>query len=666
MTGGFQLALSGVDGAAAAGITASDVFAPGSPEEDHLRRHSSYLSDGAGQWALALGVIFRNLVASLGVIGLVVATVGMAIGQFYGHVPVVKGGLGTLPIAPFAESGAAAPPYPGVPWPVTLGLALVAGVAVGLYVIELFWTGIAGKRPMALAHLAVAGTWAAVVVVVIGVVVPALVWASSWVTYHVGFTTPPGVAVGSASVIVSFIGALAATLWRNKQRVGGIFSGGTRAVKSVLPNSVLQMIIIWISLLTLVLAALLTAGWVATSRLDDSWWALAVVIPLALLAAFLDQTSMSLHPFYRRRLASAFAVRRERSDGIAVARPYDYYSEGTPLSKYAQKRSGFPTVTFAAAANLTGQDRTPPGRRSASFALGADYVGGPQVGWVRTDYLEAVSGDTIGHDVTVESAMAISGAAFASAMGAQTRFYELFLSLVNLRLGAWLPNPYFIALKANHPGDWTIPGLPRLRRLDYFAREILGVHPSTGRLLLCTDGGHYDNLGLVELLRRKCKYIYCFDASGASGPLAGTLAEAMTLAREELGVEIVFDDPYKLVAGGGKPPDLEGPLAELKAKLSESAVASATIRFPTLDGKQPSDGLLIFAQADLTPDMPYELLQFTQPNPGFPNDGTADQWFDASRFDAYQHLGLYLGRQAARTRAELVALRTPPLPPPGP
>jgi hypothetical protein len=652
MAGGFQLALTGEKGADADGISAADVFAPGSPEEDHLRRHSSYLSDGPGQWAVALGVIFRNLLASLVVLGLFVTTVGIAIGRFYRFVPIVKGGLESLPIAPFAQPGAATPPYPGVPWAVTLGVVTVAALAVALYGFELFWAAMKGKRPMPVVRLAIAATWGAILVLTVGIVIPALVWVSSWVTYEIGFTSRPGVAVGSLSVIVSFVGALAATLWRSKQRVGSLFSSGTRAVKSVLPNSMVQMIIIWIALVVLTLAVFLAAGWVATSGLDDSWWALAVVIPLALLAVFLDQTSMSLHPFYRRRLASAFAVRRRCEGGIAMAEPYEY-SEGTPLSAYGKKRPDFPRVAFAAAANLTGQDRTPPGRRSVSFALGADYVGGPQVGWVRSDYLEALSSQVVSHDLTVEAAVAISGAAFASAMGGQTRFYELFLSLVNLRLGAWLPNPYFVALKAAHPNDWTVPGLPRIRRLDYFGREILGVHRSTARMLLCTDGGHYDNLGLVELLRRKCAYIYCFDASGASPPLAGTLAEAITLAREELGVEILLNEPYTLVAGGGTAIDPQGPLATLNGRLSATSVITATIQYPKGEQGQPADGLLIFAQVNLTPDIPYEILDFTRPDPGFPNDGTADQWFDASRFDAYQRLGLYLGSEVAKTRGVL-------------
>jgi hypothetical protein len=658
MTGGCQLALTGKEGVNAPGISGSDVFAPGSVEEDHLRRHSSYLSDGPGEWAVALAVILRNLLASLLVIALTVATVGMAIGRFYRSVPVVKGGLGTLTIAPFAKPGASAPAYPGVHWPVALGVAVVGAVAVVLYVVELFWTAIEGGRPVPVSRLAVATTWAAVIAGAIGVGIPSLVWVSSWVTYQVGFGSRPGVALGSVTAVISFVGALAATLWRSKQRVGKVFSAGQRAVKGVLPNSMIQMLIIWIALVVLVLAALLAAGWVATTGLDDSFLALVVIIPLGLLAALLDQTSMSLHPFYRRRLASAFAVRRDTSTGIPLAKPYDY-KEGTPLSKYARQRPDFPRVTFGAAANITGQDRTPPGRHTVSFAFGAEYIGSPQAGWVRSDFLEKLSGKTIGHDLTVESAIAISGAAFASAMGAQTRFYELFLSLVNLRLGAWLPNPYFVALKATYRHDWTIPGLPRLRRLDYFAREILGIHPGTGRMLLCTDGGHYENLGLVELLRRRCSYIYCFDASGESPPLAGTLAQAITLAREELGVEIKLNDPYTLVPGGGQPLQPAEQLAPIEPKLSESAVTTATIHYPPdQNGHKPAPGILIFAQTTLTPDMPYELVEFALPDPGFPNDGTADQWFDAARFDAYERLGLYLGEQVSKTRGKLVRLHT--------
>ena len=538
-----------------------DVFSPGSPEEDHLRRHSSYLSDGLGQWLVALGVLLRNLLASLLVIGLSVAAIGLALGCFYRHVPVVHGGLTTLQTRLSAGSGTHAPGYPPVPRGVSAAIAALFGLVIVLYVAELVRWNLKGSRPAAMARVSAAGAMAFLFLVAVGVVVPAVVWASSWLTWHLGISSKPMVAATSLSAAFSYVAVLAAALWRKKSFVSDVTADvnkGEKVVSGVLPTSMVQQILIWIALLALLITAAVVASWVATSGLDDSWCAFLVVGPLLFLAVVLDQTSMSLHPFYRRRLASAFAVRRRTVDvnagwrrdpeGTAVAVPYSY-DETTTLSVYGAKRSGWPAVTFAASANLSGQARTPPGRRSVPFALNADYVGGPEVGWIRTDFLETLVSNVIGADLTVEAAIAISGAAIASAMGAQTRFYEVFLALTNVRLGAWLPNPRFVALKQANLHDWTVPGLPRIRGLGYFAREIFGIHSDHSRMLLCTDGGHYDNLGLVEALRHRYELIYCIDASGATEPMADTLAGALMLAREELGVEIDLQDPEDLARG---------------------------------------------------------------------------------------------------------------------
>jgi hypothetical protein len=369
-----------------------------------------------------------------------------------------------------------------------------------------------------------------------------------------------------------------------------------------------------------------------------------------------------------------------------VAEPYGD-EEMTWLSTYGKRVPGFPDVTFAATANITGQARTPPGRPAVPFMLAHDYIGGSATGWVRTDFLQQLLAKPVQGDLTVEAAMAISGAAFASAMGSQTRFYEVFLAIANARLGAWLPNPLFVALKREYVDDWTIPGLPRRRRLSYFAREIFGVHPSTGRMLLCTDGGHYDNLGLVELLRRRCKLIYCIDASGASQPLADALAGAITLAREELGVEISFtDEVYDLVPGGWDQLKPAASFTDLNARLSKNQVAMGSITYPEVacrveqesgasccHGKsQQRDekpgrhkkayGQIVFAQAALGPDVPYQLLDFPQDDTGFPHDSTGDQFFNASQFDSYQALGHFIGQKAARR--PLAAIGAHPVPKP--
>jgi hypothetical protein len=669
--GGIQLALTDKFGghAGPGGAQASDVFAPGSVEEDHLRRHSSYLSDGLGQWLVALGVLLRNLLMSLLIIGLTVAAVGLAIGFFYRHVPIVSGGLRILQTRLLAGADTNAPSYPSVPWGVTLGVTVVIGFAVLLYMVELAVWSLRGSRPAAMARVVAGTAIAGLVLISVGVVIPAIVWVSSWLTWHVGISSKPMVAAGSLSAALSYVAVLAATLWRKRKVVSNAAADvgkGEKLVSGVLPNSMVQRILIWIALLALLVTAVVVASWVATSGLDDSWWAFLVVVPLALLVVLLDQTSMSLHPFYRRRLASAFAVRRRRVDpeagwrpdpnGVAVAVPYSY-DEITYLSPYGVQRPGWPEVTFAASANLSGQTRTPPGRRTVSYALHADYVGGPQVGWIQTDFLQELVSPSIRKDLTVEAAMAISGAAIASAMGAQTRYYEVFLALTNVRLGAWLPNPRFVALKCANLDDWTVPGLPRIRGLTYFAREIFGIHPDHSRLLLCTDGGHYDNLGLVETLRCRPELVYCFDASGATEPMADTLAGALMLAREELGVEIQLDESEDLVPSSGVGFDPPAAFSRLNPRLSKSAVISGTICYPGTGNKEETSGRLIFAQADLTHDLPYDILEYTQDDPGFPNDGTADQWFDCNRFDAYKGLGTYLGAEAVKKTMALEDFR---------
>jgi hypothetical protein len=644
--GAFQLALQANQRNPGAGPRS--VFAPGSPEEDHLRRHSSYIADTAGQWLMALGVLFRCVAIGIALIGLAIAALGLAIGRFYREVPIVTGGLAGLKplflVHPHTVKGKLVPPPPGwpvIPWGVTLAVLIALVLAALAYLVELSF---AGKVFRGARWLGKVFAGAGLLLVALGIAIPAFVWLSSWLSWQVHFTARPVIATGTLTVLVSFIGALAGTLWRKRTTItktaGSVTSFFTKSPGGqVLPNSMAQMLLLWVCLLVLILAAVLASGWVATSGLDASWWALVPVGALIVIAVSADETWFSLYPFYRRRLASAFATQRYADR----PRVQSLESTSTPLSQWAQRVSGFPEVRFAATANITGQDVTPPGRRAASFVFGSDYVGGPQLGWVRTDFLERLTPPPIRRDIEIEGAMTISGAAFASAMGSQTRFFEVFLALTNVRLGVWLPNPRFVALKYNSSCNWTLPGLPSRRRLGHLAREVFGIHPSWARMLLCTDGGHYDNLGLTELLDLRCSHIYCFDASGGGAPLADTLAGAITLACEERGVDIKLTNAYDLVPGGTDKPAFpaDGPLASMNARMSKSSVITGEVTYPS--GRR---GSLVFAQAGLTEDLPYQVLDYAHAATGFPRDSTADQWFNCDQFDAYEQLGRRLGRKA--------------------
>jgi hypothetical protein len=179
-------------------------------------------------------------------------------------------------------------------------------------------------------------------------------------------------------------------------------------------------------------------------------------------------------------------------------------------------------------------------------------------------------------------------------------------------------------------------------------------------MLLCTDGGHWENLGLVELLRHRCRTVVCIDASGDAPPFATTLSEAVTLAYEELGVRITLTDPTDLVPGSADPLEPAEALERINARLSKRAVLRGTIEYPEpfrLDGEATASatGTLVVAKALLTRDVPYELLSYALKETAFPHQGTGDQFFDHEQFDAYRALGFHIGTAAA---AEVTAGRS--------
>jgi len=671
--GAFQLALNdppaGEGWLSAVGETVTapaELFREGSVEEDHIRRHGDYIADSGAEWLAALGAILRGAGASLSLLAGVVCWLGLLLGVFYRQARIVGFGY-DYPFSPGASMHS--PSFPPVPAGVWAAITIVTALAVLTWFVFIVVMTFAARAVTAIRLLASALLVVALGVLAVGVLIPLVLWAGVrllWWANDVSSLSAAGLATGGAasSVALACLGALSTILWRSRKQIGGL-RGRFAALGSLqqrVPRAWSQRLIVW-SILTVIAAfytLLLGAVVQAVVQADwnrspgrwpwwPHWFLVAVCGAFLMITAVVDQTWMSLQPFYRRRVATAFAVRRIRTRAGVVAAPYRYDQETTTLSSYGAKREGFPQVIFSAAAALSGSDRTPPGRRAVSFSLSHDWVGGPQVGYVRTDALEENLGQHLKLDLTLQNAVAVSGAAFASAMGVQARAYQTLLALSNARLGTWLPNPGWL-YRQDPSRDWTRPRLPRVRRVNYLLREVLGVFGQGNRLLLITDGGHYDNLGLVELLRHRCRTVICVDASGGAPPLAQGLAQAIGLAREELGIRIDLDEPFRMVPGSGRPLDPRDPLAPLSARLSESAFVTGTITYPeafSVDGGPAGAiGRIIIVKSALTPQMPYELLAFAAENPAFPYDSTGDQWFDEGQFNAYHALGRYLGERA--------------------
>ena len=176
-------------------------------------------------------------------------------------------------------------------------------------------------------------------------------------------------------------------------------------------------------------------------------------------------------------------------------------------------------------------------------------------------------------------------------------------------------------------------------------RRPLGRAP----LVQVTDGGFYDNLGLVELIRRGVTRIYCIDASGDSPPAATTLAEALTLAQQELGVQTDLEAGTwrTFTAGSAEPLAPKDPLATLSARLSQRGIITGTFRYPP--GSPFADrgtGVLVVAKSSLWPGLPYPVLAYAHNQNVFPRDSTGDQFFDDRQYAAYTALGRALGAAA--------------------
>ncbi|HXL62659.1 MAG TPA: hypothetical protein VN959_18640, partial [Mycobacterium sp.] len=239
---------------------------------------------------------------------------------------------------------------------------------------------------------------------------------------------------------------------------------------------------------------------------------------------------------------------------------------------------------------------------------------------------------------------------------------RVLFALFDVRLGVWLPNPrclggYLTASeirryqgsrrgmavqrkklarsrspihrfkKGGPPRRWYRPGW------SYALREAFGLNSLRLPYVYVTDGGHFENLGLVELLRRGCTQIICYDASEDGKQPLTALGQAIALARDELGVDISIDTRPIWPGSARDPSD---------SRLAQSMLAQGTITYPN-DRK----GRLIFVKNHLPVDAPRDVLSYAETDLNFPFDTTLNQFFDDQRFDAYRELGYFGGQRAA-------------------
>lgn len=296
----------------------------------------------------------------------------------------------------------------------------------------------------------------------------------------------------------------------------------------------------------------------------------------------------------------------------------------------------WPALIICAAANISDQRVTPPGRPVTSFTFSANTVGGPLVGGIKTKRYEKtfISKKDPGRarDFSLPAAVAISGAAVAPSMGKMApRAFTFLLTLANIRLGVWVPNPRWVAGMKGAAGQKQLSRYGRPRP-SWLFREMIGRNSINAKYLYVTDGGHYENLGLVELLRRGCTRVFCLDASG--GSVGGELGDAVAIARSELGVQVDID-PTPLMPAGQPP-------------TAKQDAVSGKITYP--DG---TEGTIVYACNVISPGEPWDIRAHQLKDARFPHDSTLDQLYTDQKFESYRALGAEAGAHAVERMSEL-------------
>jgi hypothetical protein len=439
-------------------------------------------------------------------------------------------------------------------------------------------------------------------------------------------------------------------------------SAGQRVIRAVSP---------WAGTLVVVATAVvLGLRWTLDGEIEPlphdlpAW----IVAGAAIVAGklLIDVNRTSLHRFYVERLQTAYGFTRSR-------RSVDHPNAGTPADLQAHDPEtrlsdlrpnpdgrlpqgwGLPHLVICATANLSQGQDLPVGRSAVGFTFtpydvglsAGRGVGHPADAGRRVSMREYEDYCGI-NSMSLFDAVAVSGAALSPLMGRLTRpGLRIFFTIVNIRLGVWLPNPAKVHEHLSARDDTGHSGIranaTRRRHLlrarhpgaQALFREMTGSCGTGNRWLFVTDGGHLDNLGLLEALRRRPSEVIVIDASADHVGTWAVLGEAIALVRTDLGAEITLDtSPATLPDGRGY---VHGHIRYADNTEAQLWVAKAV--------------------KGTSADLPWDVYAYQDAHPHFPDDATTQQLYGEEEFEAYRALGhcivgqVLTAREAARKAA---------------
>ncbi|HEV7921769.1 MAG TPA: hypothetical protein VGR02_13350, partial [Thermoanaerobaculia bacterium] len=338
-----------------------------------------------------------------------------------------------------------------------------------------------------------------------------------------------------------------------------------------------------------------------------------------------DPNALTIHGFYKSRLvraymgASNFARGQAHASEITDAVPGD----DVPLVALANCRQGAPYHLINTTLNLVGgQDLATAQRSSDYFVMSKLYCGSLRTGYRPTEQYMCGA-------MSLGTAVSVSGAAASPNMGGQTPSAALamLLTLFNVRLGYWAPTPNKSYWRSAAARLWPV----------YTFQELLSQ--TTDLLPFCylTDGGHFDNSGVYSLIERGCRYILFADCGADPTPCFTDLGDLIRKVRIDFGTEIRIDL-------SNFHPQFSTHFIVGDIRYSDEHAKSLGLS----DGERVGKLVVVKPNLALDPELTVDVRQYGFENSAFPQQTTADQWYDEAQFESYRRLGYTSGNLAAK------------------
>jgi hypothetical protein len=361
------------------------------------------------------------------------------------------------------------------------------------------------------------------------------------------------------------------------------------------------------------------------SSLSDltPWAFLLVPIALAILAYFMGRivnvNRFSLNGFYRNRLVRAYlgASRSNRNADPFTGFSLDDNVRMAALQRTVQTRGKLlPIVNTTLNLVRSGDKLAWQQRKSESFSMTPFFCGNHRQRYRPSESYGGNAG------ISLSTAMAISGAAANPNMGYNSSPAVGFLmALFNARLGAWLGN-------TNRHGQRTYRRNGPHQALWPLFAELFGMTHADGSYINLSDGGHFDNLGLYEVVLRRCRNVLVSDAGCDGKASFEDLGNAIRKIRIDFGISIDFTREIEIRSNDEHKPGLY--------------CAVATINYKKADGDNVTNGTLLYIKATKHAGgapLPYDVYSYSKASQAFPHESTSDQWFSESQFESYRALG---------------------------